>query len=85
MKNLTKIKIFLFFIFLNEIYEKNKKRYKKVGVIGLRHEVNVGNNLIKYAISIKLKELEFIPYIIGTHFQNLNITFPKSLKNILIV
>jgi len=78
MKNLIKIKLFLFFNFLIFIYEKKTKKYKKVGVIGLRHEVNIGNNLIKYAISIKLKELEFKPYIIGTHFQNLNINFLKK-------
>jgi hypothetical protein len=62
-----------------------KKKYKKVGVIGLRHEANVGNNLIKYAISIKLKELEFIPYIIGTHLQNFNITFLKENTNCIII
>lgn len=85
MKNLTKIKIFLFFNFLILIYEKNRKKYKKVGVIGLRHEANVGNNLIKYAISIKLKELDFIPYIIGTHLQNFNITFLKENTNCIII
>jgi hypothetical protein len=85
MKNLTKIKIFLFFNFLILIYEKNRKKYKKVGIIGLRHEANVGNNLIKYAISIKLKELDFIPYIIGTHLQNYNITFLKENTNCIII
>ena len=85
MKNLPKVKIFLFINFLILIFGKYKKKYKKVGVIGLRHEVNVGNNLIKYAISVKLKELEFIPYIIGTHFRNLNITFLKENTNCVVI
>jgi len=85
MKNLTKIKLFLILNILNVFYEKNKKKFKKVGIIGLRHEINIGNNLVKYAISIKLKELEFIPYIIGTHLNNLNITFLKENTNCVII
>ena len=85
MKKLAKIEIVLMFSFLNLIYRKNKKKNNKVGVIGLRHEVNIGNNLIKYAISIKLKELGFIPYIIGTHLHNLNINFLKKNTNCVII
>ena len=58
---------------------------KKIGVIGLRHEINIGNNLIKYAISIKLSEFGFIPYIIGTHYDNSNITFIKQKTNLRII
>ena len=65
-------------------YRKYKKK-KRVGIIGLRHEVNVGNNLIKYAISIKLSELGFIPYIIGTHLNNYNISFIKNKTNCVII
>ena len=61
------------------------KSRKKIGVIGVRHEVNIGNNLIKYAISIKLKELGYIPYIIGTHWINSNITFIKQNTNLVII
>jgi hypothetical protein len=85
MKKLTKIKIFFIFIFLSLIYRKNKKMNNKIGVIGLRHDSNIGNNLIKYAISIKLKELGFVPYIIGTHLNNLNITFLKKNTNCVII
>ena len=41
---------------------KNKKL--KIGVIGLPHNDNIGNNLVKYSISIKLLELGFIHYIL---------------------
>ena len=63
----------------------NKNKIKKIGVIGLRHEINIGNNLIKYAISIKLSEFGFIPYIIGTHFKNYNIKFIKEKTNLRII
>ena len=56
--------------------KKNKKKQiKKIGVISVRHETNVGNNLIKYAMSIILKEFGYSPYIIGTHWNNMSISF----------
>ena len=85
MKNLSKIEIVLMLIFLNLMHWKNKEKNYKMGVIGLRHEANIGNNLIKYAKSIKLKELGFILYIIGTHFKNLDITFLKKNTNCIII
>ena len=36
------------FLFLISFIKSFKKL--KIGVIGVRHEVNIGNNLIKYAI-----------------------------------
>ena len=39
------------------IFIFNFKDIKKIGVVGVRHEANIGNNLLKYAISIKLSEL----------------------------
>ena len=76
----------LYIILLIYIFYKNsKKRGKKIGVISLRNEVNIGNNLVKYAISKKLKELGFIPYIIATHFQNYNITFINESTNLIII
>ena len=41
----------------------------------------IGNNLLKYAISIKLKELGFQPYIIGTLWKNYDISFLKKNTN----
>lgn len=48
--------------------------------------MNIGNNLLKYAISIKLSELGYIPYIIGrkeSKSQNLSLIF-KEIKYRLI-
>ena len=67
------------------VLDKNKKTIKKVGVIGVRHEVNIGNNLIKYAISILLKNLGYEPYIIGTHLKNKNISFINQTTNLVII
>jgi len=85
MKNLKKIEIVLLLSYLSLICKKNNGKNNKIGVIGLRHEINIGNNLIKYAISIKLKELGFMPYIIGTHIKNLDITFLKKNTNCIII
>ena len=73
--------IYMFILIYNKIFYKKKK----VGVIGLRHEVNIGNILLKYAISIKLSELGFEPYIIGTHWRNKNITFLKEKTNLIVI
>ena len=57
-----------------------------MGVVGVRHEVNIGNNLLKYAIFIKLKELGFKPYIIGTLWKRFNnIGFIKRTTNLIII
>ena len=91
MKNINKNKsIKITIVTLNAIYlifisflKSNKKL--KIGVIGVRHEVNIGNNLIKYAMFIKLSELGFIPYIIGTHWNNFNISFIRKTTNLIII
>ena len=82
----------IFFIFVNLIIilllffiKKKLSNTKKIGVIGVRHEINIGTNLLKYAISIKLKELGYIPYIIGTHWNNFNITFINQTTNLVII
>ena len=80
-KFFIKIIFIFFFIFLNIIIKKKKR----IGVISLRHEVNIGNNLLKYAIFIKLSELGFIPYIIGTHWNNYNISFINRTTNLIII
>ena len=53
----------------------NKKKLKKVGIIGLPHSQNIGNNLLKYAIYIKVCELGFDPYIVGQRYGKENISF----------
>jgi len=73
-------------IILILIFSEWKNKYRnRIGVVGVRHEVNIGNNLIKYAISIKLKELGYVPYIIGTHWKNYNITFINQTTNLVII
>ena len=75
------IYIIIFYFILNN---KSIKKLK-IGVIGVRHEVNIGNNLIKYAIFIKLSELGFIPFIIGTHWNKYNISFINETTNLVII
>ena len=66
-------------------YKYNKKKNRKIGVIGLRHEINVGNNLLKYALSILLKEMGYKPYIVGTRLDNYNISFINKTTNLIII
>ena len=70
-------------IFLFKPIKIDKK--KKIGVISLQHHQNIGNNLLKYAIFIKLSELGFDPYIIGTYAKNSNISFLKNNVRIRII
>ena len=87
------IKIFSIFVLIILILNillliynrKNVKYGKRIGVISLRHEVNIGNNLIKYAISILIKQLGYKPFIIGTHWNNFNITFINKTTNLVII
>ena len=58
---------------------------KKIGVIGVNHSQNIGNNLLKYAMSIKLKELGFDPYIIGRKSPNQNIKFLQKYTKLQII
>ena len=63
-----------------------KNKNKKIGIVGLPHSQNIGNNLLKFAIYIKLSELGFDPYIIGKRQGNANISFIlKRIKVRLIV
>ena len=62
MKNISEKIIFIFYLFTlfilinNDTKRKNieNSRQKKIGVIGLPHDLNVGNILLKYAMSIQL-------------------------------
>ena len=64
---------------------KRKTRKIKVGIIGLNHHKNVGNNLLKFAIYIQLKELGVDPYIIGTHKNSEDIRFLNRTTHPLII
>ena len=87
--NFKKLKIkvcfLISFTLLLLMLNKKRKEKKKIGVISVRHEINIGNNLLKFAIFIKLKELGYIPYIIATHWNNLNISFINRTTNLIII
>jgi len=72
-------------IFILILISNATKNQKKIGVIGVRHDTNIGNNLIKFAISIKLNELGYIPYIVGTHSNNTDISFINKTTNLVII
>jgi polysaccharide pyruvyl transferase WcaK-like protein len=57
----------------------------KIGVIGEHHSQNIGNNLLKYAMFIKLKELGFDPQIIGYLIPGHNISELNKIINIRII
>ena len=59
--NFFKFKFFIIII-LFSIKEFNIKNIslKKIGVVGLEHSQNVGNNLLKYAIFIIFYSISFI-------------------------
>lgn len=80
------LNIIILILLQRENKKKNKKKQiKKIGVISVRHETNVGNNLIKYAMSIILKEFGYSPYIIGTHWNNMSISFINKTTNLVII
>lgn len=82
MKKNYKFLFIIAFLF----YTSNKKT-KKIGVIGLPHHHNIGNNLVKYAISTKLIELGYKPYIVGAYYKkfHFDISFIKNYTNLRIV
>lgn len=73
----------IFIINLNLLIKKNKKI--KIGIFGCRHDINVGNFLIKYSMHIKLTELGYEPYIVTTNQKNVNISFLNRTTNLVIV
>ena len=83
LKNILLFIILLIYIFLYNYKSILKK--KTIGIISVRNEVNIGNNLVKYAISQKLKEFGFIPYIIATHWRSYNITFINKTTNLVVI
>jgi len=67
------------------IKEISNKKKLKIGIVGVRHEINIGNNLIKYAMTKILSEFGYIPYIIGTRFLNLSIEFAQRRTNLVVI
>lgn len=80
------IKLFLIILLIIKIYQSiHNKIISKIGVIGLNHSQNIGNNLLKYAIFIKLSELGFDPYIVGIKNFNQNISFLEKYTKIMLI
>ena len=77
--------VIIFILLVNNLNVQNVHIKKKIGVIGLGHSQNVGNNLLKFAIFIKLSELGFLPYIVGTRHKNHNISFISNVTNIRLI
>ena len=75
--------LFCKFNWENGIFKR--KNRLKIGVVGVGHGNNVGNCLIKYAISIVLSKLGFKPYIIGTPNKNENIVFVNKTTNLVVI
>ena len=79
-KYLLKDIIFLFLIITFIIFNENKKI--KIGVFGCRHDINIGNYLIKFAMHVILTELGYEPFIVTTNHLNVNISFLNRTTNI---
>ena len=79
-----KLKIIIIFL-VNYFFNKYSLSRKRIGIIGLDHSFNVGNNLLKYAIFIKISELGHFPYIIGRKFKNNSISFIKNNVNMRLI
>jgi hypothetical protein len=69
------LKIF-FCLILYIIFSKHNK--KIIGVVGLINHNNIGNNLVKFSIYIKLKEFGLDPIIIGISSKTQSIYFLKK-------
>ena len=66
-KNIFFIKFFIFICSL--IFIITNKTKKKIGVVSIYYDNNVGNILLKFSMYIKLKELGFDPTIIALHTE----------------
>ena len=58
-----------------------KPRPKRVGIVGVENTQNPGNNLVKYAMSTKLREYGFDPIIIS-RLKNNNHKFDFLLRTV---
>ena len=59
----------------NESMGNKKSNKKRIGVVGLANGVNIGNNLVKYGMYMKLKEFGLEPVIIAKNKPNANSYF----------
>lgn len=73
--------IIIIFFLLKFLFLKKKT----VGVIGLEHSKNVGNNLLKFAMFIKLSKLGYSPLIVGKQYHNNDISFINNTINIRLI
>ena len=83
-KNIFFICISILLIYFSDSIEKFRKSVK-LGIICLEHSQNIGNNLLKFAIYNKIKQLGYNPIIIGTYALNNNISFIQNAVNIRII
>ena len=75
------ILLMIFFLILlinNNKYSNKLYKKKRVGIVGLAHSNNIGNNLVKFSIYTKLKEFGFNSEIIGFPLKNSNLYFLKK-------
>lgn len=79
-----KILSILFFFLIFHILKNNNQK-KKVGVIGLEHSNNIGNNLLKYAMFIELSNLGYDPYIVGMKIPGHNISFIQNTTKLILI
>jgi len=84
---LSALLLFFFLLIYGRDFNRDKLMPKKIkiGVIGEHHSQNIGNNLLKYAMFIKLKELGFDPQIIGYLIPGHNISELNKTINIRII
>lgn len=75
----------LIILFFSIILTIIKIKKKKIGVICINHGFNIGNSLIKYAMTIKIYEFGYIPYMIATNNRHRNISFLKKNTNCVII
>lgn len=83
--------IILFLIIHIILYNKNilistlKNGKKKIGVLGMKHSNNIGNNLVKFAMSILLKNYGFEPIMISLYKNKSNLYFLKKYVKFKII
>ena len=68
----------------NETQNMNIKK-KRIGVVGIFNDKNIGNNLVKFSMFTKLKELGLDPIIVSRVRPNNPITFLKKYLKLKIV
>ena len=80
------LKVFLIIFIINKLLKNAGIIHKtKIGIIGLDHSQNIGNNLLKYSIFIKLSNLGFDPYIVGKKALGHNISFILKYTKIKLI